>query len=141
MLIKMKKTADVRRCSDFAILTIYFSEKFISHFEKLRNEYVVVYDTVCKSNEILSSDLYKHDHEEADTLLILYGIDVAKNGPFVCSPDTDVFLLLISFYKSLCTLFRIGKGNNNLDIDTGPAYEALGEEKVSVLIGFHSDVT
>ena len=88
--------------------------------------------------------LYNHDHEEADTLLILYGIDVAKNDPFqeliVCSPDTDVFLLLIAFYKSLCTrtLFRTGKGSNNRDIDIGAAYEALGEEKASALIGFHS---
>ena len=94
--------------------------------------------------QILSSDLCNHDHEEADTLLILYGIDVAKDDPFqeliVCSPDTDVFLLLISFYKSLCThtLFRTGKASNNRDIDIGAAYEALGEEKASALIDFHS---
>ena len=49
-------------------LKIYLSQKFISHFEKLRKEYVVVYDIVCKSNKILSFDLYNHDHEEADIL-------------------------------------------------------------------------
>ena len=103
-------------------LTIYLSQKFISHFEKLKKEY-----TVCKTNKILSSDLCNHDHEEADTLLIHYGIDVAKDDPFqeliVCSPDTDVFLLLISFYKSLCTrtLFRTGKASNNRDVDIGAA--------------------
>ena len=46
-------------------------------------------------------------------------------------PDITHYMLLISFYKSLCTrtLFRTGKGSNNCDIDIGAAYEALGEEK------------
>ena len=58
---------------------------------------------------------YHRDQEEADTLLILHGIDVVENEPFqeliVCSPDTDIFFLLVSFYKSLCarTIFRTGK--------------------------------
>ena len=40
-------------------------------------------------------DLRTHSHEEADTLIILHAIDVAKENPFTklytsCS-DTDVF--------------------------------------------------
>ena len=53
---------------------------YLSH--KLRKEYVVVYDTVCKSNKFLPPTLYHHDQGEADTLLILYGIDVVENEPF-----------------------------------------------------------
>ena len=77
-------------------------------------------------------------------LLILYGIDVAENDPFqeliVCSPDTDVFLPLVSFYKSLCarTIFRTGKGCNIHDMDVGAAFVTRGKERAAELIGFHS---
>lgn len=61
-----------------------------------------------------AEDLLTHNHEEADTLMILHSIDVAKRNPFqeltVCSPDTDVFLLLIYYQRSLCnqTVFKTG---------------------------------
>ena len=46
-------------------------------------------------------------------MLIFYGVDVARNDPFqeliVCSPDTDVFLLLISFYKCFAPCFELAK--------------------------------
>ena len=82
-------------------------------------------------------------YEEADTLLVLYGVDVAKINPFqklvVCSPDADVLLLLIFIYKSqpTRTVFRTGRGSNLRDIDIGSAFEALGEEKSAAILGFH----
>ena len=48
-----------------------------------------------------------HDHEEADTLLVLQAIDVANRYPFtevvVFSPDTDVFLLLVHLLRCSTT--------------------------------------
>ena len=42
-----------------------------------------------------------HEHEEADMLLILHALDVAKDNPFkeciVLPRDTYVFLLLIYY--------------------------------------------
>ena len=85
-------------------LTKYLTEKFIDTMESIGKTYVVVDDTICKSNAAVDPSLESHDHEEADTLIVLYGVDVARKNPFqdlaVVSPDTDVLLLLIAFYKS-----------------------------------------
>ena len=85
-------------------------------------------------------DLRTHSHEEADTLIILHAIDVAKKNPFTqlhlsCS-DTDVFLLLLNYYQLICnsTIFR----TKTRDIDVGSTYNNLGEEKCAALLGFHS---
>ena len=44
----------------------------------------------------------EHDHEEADTLLILHCHDVAKKHPFSeCAPETEVFLLLIHHFRNI----------------------------------------
>ena len=57
-----------------------------------------------------------HDHEEADTLLLLHAADVSARNPFtelhIYSPDTDVFLLIIHKYPILCenTAFKAGSG-------------------------------
>ena len=58
----------------------------------------------------------------------------------VCLSDTDVFLLLIFFYKDLCnhTTFRKGRGSSERDIDIGATYEALAEHRCKALLGFHS---
>ena len=65
-----------------------------------------MFENECKSNVPIANDLQTLSHEEADTLLILYGIDVARTDSFqmlvVCSPDIDVLLLFIFFNKSLC---------------------------------------
>ena len=52
-----------------------------------------------------SPDLRNHDHEEADTLLVLHAIDVVKTNSFnecvVVSPNTNIFLLLLHYYEVL----------------------------------------
>ena len=87
-------------------LTIYLSKNVIKDFIQIKIEFVVTYDLCSESNiPAYPSSMMRHDHEEADTLLVLQAIDVAKNHPFteciIYSPDTDVFLLLIHFYEKL----------------------------------------
>lgn len=85
-------------------LTVFLSGMAKDFFLENGIPYVITYDTLSESN-IQDCELTNHDHEEADTLLILQANDVAKTDPFkecvVYSPDTDVFLLLIHFYQSL----------------------------------------
>ena len=74
------------------------------HF--LRSEYLLSYENKSVCNAVgYSNELQEHDHEEADTLLILHAVDTAKLNPFskcvVYSPDTDVFLLLNYHYSKL----------------------------------------
>ena len=68
-------------------------------------KYVVTYDLGSESNRQIADDLINHDHEEADTLLILHAINIAKEDPFtecvIYSPDTDVFLLLVHYAQDL----------------------------------------
>ena len=124
-------------------LTEYLGEKVVIACEEIQKRYIVVYETTCKTNTPIEPALYTHEQEEADTLMILYGIEVAHMNPFqeliVCSPDTDVLLLLIFFYQELCThtIFRTGSGNRIRDINIGLVYEMLGEEKCKALLGFH----
>ena len=91
----------------------------------------------------LSADLRNHDHEEADTLLVLHAIDVAKTNPFnecvVVSPDTDVFLLLLHYYEvlPLAILFRTGRGDAERDISIKQCYESISCKKAKAILGFH----
>ena len=55
----------------------------------------------------------------------------------VCSPDTDVLLLLKFFYQELYTRTIFRTGNRIRDINIGLVYEMLGEEKSKALLGFH----
>ena len=87
-------------------LTIFLAKHIISRFTGSGTNFVVTYDLCSETNlENYPIEMLQHDHEEADTLLILQAIDAAKTDPFreciVYSPDTDVFLLLIYYYESL----------------------------------------
>ena len=89
-------------------------------------------------------DLATHDHEEADTLMILHCHFVAQQDPFtecvIFSPDTDVFLLLIYHFPTLChnTIFRTGRGDQQRDISISQCYEAVGPRRANALLGFHA---
>ena len=67
---------------------------------------------------IIPLDTMNHDDEEADTVLILHALDVAKTTHiknfFVLSTNTTVFLLLICYYQFLYHLayFRNGTGES-----------------------------
>ena len=100
-------------------LTIYLTEKTITNFENVNGGYAVSFTTKCISNlEDFPQEMMTHDHEEADTLLLLHAPDVSARNPFtelhIYSPDTDVFLLTIHKYPILCAnaAFKTGSGKN-----------------------------
>ena len=104
-------------------LTNYLAEKAISNFENVNGGYAVSYATKCISNlEDFVQEMMTHDHEEADTLLLLHAADVSARNPFtelhIYSPDTDVFLLTIHKYPILCasTAFKTGSGKHTRTI-------------------------
>ena len=122
-------------------LTMYLSHKFIATCEEKGKEYAVVFG---KRVQVKRANSEQPPHEEADTLLVLYGIDIARNDQFqklvICSPDADVLLLLIYFteYHLKTKAFLTGKMNHIRNIDVGASYEALGEEMSASILGFHS---
>lgn len=125
-------------------LTIYLSKYAKQAFEDKSIDFAITYDKITETNlENFPDELRNHDHEEADTLLILHAIDVAKKDLFtecfILSPDTDVFLLLIYYHESLplVTFFRTGKGNDKRDINIRDCYEALGLNRAAAILGFH----
>ena len=63
-------------------LTAYLSKNVAAACEKAGKVYVVVYHNRCESNTPVDASLYRHEHEEAHTLLILHAIDVARSDPF-----------------------------------------------------------
>ena len=79
--------------------------------------------------------LQRQNHEEADTLIILHCFQTAKIDPFrevviVCC-DTDVLLMLLYHYQTLCThkIIRMGRGDHKRGINIGKSFEALGSAK------------
>ena len=85
---------------------MYLSNYVIKEFDAINVKYTVTYDLQSESNiDTYADEMKHHDHEEADTLLVLQAIDVAQNDPFtecvIYSPDTDVFLLLVNYSQSL----------------------------------------
>ena len=110
--------------------------------EKAEKSFVITYDLVSITNiQNLDENLKSHDHEEADTLLVLRAISVAKRDPFckcvVYSPDTDVFLLLVYYSEVLpqMTSFRTGKGDNQRDTDVSSCFEALRPLRSNSILG------
>ena len=99
-------------------LTIYLAEKAIINFENVNGGYAVSYTAKCISNlEDFAQEMMTHNHEEADTLLLLHAADVSARTPFtelrIYSPDTDE--CISSYYSqvsnTLCnTAFKAGSG-------------------------------
>ena len=126
-------------------LTVYLAERSKIAFGEIYKKYVITYNTFSESNlaEILEQ-MQTHDHEDANTLMILHCWYVAKRDPFtsctVYSPDTDVFLLLLHFYPSLpqSLAFHTGKGADLRKIDTVSCYEAISPFRAKALLGFHT---
>ena len=126
-------------------LTVYLSRYVIQALDQHRIKYVVTYDQASYTNtENTHSTVNTHDHEEADTLIILHCFEIARDDPFtecvVVSPDTDVFLLLVHHYPELPQklIFRTGRGEELRNINIGSCYESLGVEHAKALLGFHT---
>ena len=126
-------------------LTVYLAKKAIANFSEIGMSYIVTYDTMSVTNiDDLDFGIDVHDHDEADALLILQGIEVSHRLPFceciIYSRDTDVFLLLVYSYPSLpsATKFKTGKGADIRMIDIGNCYEAIVPLRASSVLGFHT---
>ena len=89
-------------------------------------------------------DLEYHNHEDADTLIMLQAKNVAdiyRNCEiYILSPDTDVFLLAIHFYRKFSPklVFRTGNASNIRDIDIGKVCNSLSGKHTEVILGWHS---
>ena len=80
--------------------------KIAQVFSAAEKRYIVAYSITAESSIVHFPDELKfHPHEEADTLIVLQSIDVAKSNPFcqlyVACSDTDVLLLLLYFYPQI----------------------------------------
>ena len=85
------------------------SEEAIRKFRTIGIDYAVSFTTQCISNlKGFAEEMLVHDHEEADTLILLHAADVSTRNPFselhIYSPDTDVFF---SLYTCTQTFVRM----------------------------------
>ena len=85
---------------------------------------VVTYGCEYKGNKKDMSYL-KSDQEKADTKIVLRAHDATANGVIeirIHSPDTDVFILSLRRYFSICqnTVFVTGKGQKRCEIKLQP---------------------
>ena len=125
-------------------LTIYLGEYCIDVLSKVGKRFVAVFDTKGITNiSQYPEELLQHNHEEADTLILLQARNVIDLDPFtdfnVVSPDTDVLLLLIYYYTELCasTISRTGSGNDQRDIKIREMNESIGPLFAKATLGFH----
>ena len=120
---------------------VYLAKKAIAKFSEIGMSYIVTYDTMSVTNiDDIAFGIDVHHHEEADTLLILHGIEVSHMVPFfeciIYSPDTDVFPLLVQYYPSLLSPTKLKTDIRMIDI--GNCYGAIGPLRASSIIDFHT---
>ena len=122
----------------------YFAEKALKYSKSVHNKlgnFMVTFGNKTCGNMEINEALKVHNHEEADTLLLLHASLLDSSCEVVIqSPDTDVLDLLISMYKHLPynLSFKTGKGDKKRQIDVGILYRALSERHASSLLGFHA---
>ena len=96
----------------------------------------------CKSNK-LSVERLTSTQEEADIRMLLHAIDATHRGATslsIQSPDTDVLILALWKYTSLCedTSLVVGTGGKRRSIPLRPLHNASGGHVVATLPGFHA---
>ncbi|TDG99283.1 hypothetical protein EPR50_G00209410 [Perca flavescens] len=79
--------------------------------------------------------------EEADTRLLLHCSHAADYSRYIIirSPDTDVFVLALAFYKDIGAhlYFQTGKGGNSHTVEVQKIHNQLGAIVCDALIGLH----
>ena len=131
-------------CEQTEELCEYFAEKALKYSKSVHNKlgnFMVTFGNKTCGNMEINEALKVHNHEEADTLLLLHASLLDSSCEVVIqSPDTDVLVLLISMYKHLPynLSFKTGKGDKKHQIDVGILYRALSERHASSLLGFHA---
>ena len=123
-------------------LTAYFADKVLIHAETNGKCLVVAWKDKAQAANRAIEDLASIQ-EEADTKIILHSIDATVNGATsldIHSPDTNVLVLAIRRYPSLCenTSFITGAAKKRRVIPLEPIYSALGSQKAAALPGFRA---
>ena len=78
--------------------------------------------------------------EEADTRMLLHAAHASKTWTnIVMSPDTDVFVLALSFCSHINAnlYFNTAKGRESQITDLSKLHSHLGQEKCDALVGLH----
>ena len=132
-------------------LTEYLGKALLRQYSESSKNIVVVYGTAAYSNkqDVFDSNIGKHSHEEADTLIPMHVLDASRpraNGDTrdidVYSPDTDVFIYLMDLFSTQEIpgelRFITGKGKAKRTIDIRARCTALGQEKCRGLLGLHA---
>ena len=113
-------------------MTACLSQKLETASTKTNISYVISYKNKCLIN-VMDFDfgLQGHNREEADTLIILHCFQIAKIDLFrevviVCS-DTDLLLMLLYHYQTLCTqtIMHVGRGDHKRDINIEKSFEVI----------------
>ena len=97
---------------------MYLSQRIETALTKTNISYVISYKNKCSTNvRDFHYGLQGHNHEETDTLIILHCFQIGKIDPFrevviVCS-ETDILLMLLCHYQTLCTqaITCVGRGD------------------------------
>ena len=83
--------------------------------------FFVTAGTRTRGNIDVKENLQNHNQEEEDTLILLHALSLDKREKVVVeSPDTDVFLLMISMHHLLPSniSFKTGKGDKTRLLDS-----------------------
>ena len=135
---------DLLSCSqNKETLAIFLAAQLIECKKDSQTTYVVTSKADCMASNSLPIQHLRSEQEEADTRMLLHALDATQRGATsitIQSPDTDVLVLTLWVYKRLCpdTTVIVGTGGKRRSIPLGPLYEAVGEELVKALPGFHA---
>ena len=135
---------DLLSCSqNKETLAIFLAAQLIECKKDSQTTYVVTSKADCMTSNSLPIQHLRSEQEEADTRMLLHALDATQRGATsitIHSPDTDVLVLTLWVYKRLCpdTTVIVGTGGKRRSIPLGPLYEAVGEELVKALPGFHA---
>ena len=124
-------------------LAIILATQLIECKKDSQMMYVVNSKGDCMASNTVPIQHLRSEQEEADTRMLLHGLDATKRGEtstFIQSQHTDVLVLMLWTYKRLCldttlTAETEGKGRST---PLGPLYEVVGEDLVKALPGFHA---
>ena len=123
-------------------LAIFLAAQLIECMKDSETTYVVTSKgDGMASNSLLLQHL-RREQQEADTHMLLHAVGTTQRGAMsviIQSPDTDVLVLTLWIYRRLCPDTRViaGTEGKRRSIPLGPLYEAVGEDNVKALPGFH----
>ena len=123
-------------------LSACFSVSLIENAKDTDKSYVIAY----RNNVMSTTGLHQHlasNQIETDTKIILRATDAYSRGVAkidIHSADTDVFILSLGHFDSLCEhiIIAIGSKQRQRKIPLAVIRKALGDLKAKALIGFHA---